>query len=178
MSNGPKWALSSNLNKKQYNLYRCPSKSIFMWNFPLWGLPPVAHRSLSSYQIMAVSTQIYSPASLRLGSWSVFVLLHYSRLGAAIRLHLLLLSRLTNLGFPQTRLPNIKKWNYWKVKTEVFSWSPVQICHSLSGAFSLSNESLCFLNLIEFWLVTSVRLSFVCNMRIKTSLWKQVCNLY
>lgn len=27
MSNGPKWTLSSNLNKKQCNLHRCPSKS-------------------------------------------------------------------------------------------------------------------------------------------------------
>lgn len=112
MSNGPKWTLSSNLNKKQCNLYRCPSRAIRL-EFP--GLPPVAHRSLSSYQITAVSTQIYSPASLSRGSWSVFVLLHYSRLGAAIRLHLLLLSRLTNFGFPQTRSQNIKKWNYWKV---------------------------------------------------------------
>lgn len=125
------------------------------------GLPPVAHRSLSSYQIMAVSTRIYSPASLRRGSWSVFVLLHYSRLGAAIRLHLLLLSRLTHFGFPQTRSQNIKKW----LKSgEVFSWSSVLICHSLSGAFPLSYESLfskmtlldCFEDLIEFWLVTSV----------------------
>ncbi len=72
--------------------------------------------------------------------------------------------RTSQLRFSPDTVTEYKKMKL--LKSGGVSWSSVQICHSLSGAFPLSYESLCFLktallrrfeDLIECWLVTSIR---------------------
>lgn len=143
MSNGPKWTLSSNLNKKQCNLYRCPSKS------SLTGISRVA--------------SCCAPISVVLPDHSSFDTDIFPRLLETRQLKCLCSAPLLavrscdsspsaasvaphQLWFPPDMVTKYKKMKLLK-SGEVFSWSSVLICHSLSGAFPLSYESLCFLKL-------------------------------